>query len=152
MAGALRRGRRRRRSRLTPSWNGGPPNYYTGHSDTGARNTVGTIHDYNIGHDDWGWLGSYFDVVTPLSGRTHTDIDNSVVRLGRALKARSGSNSAPQRGNHGRQRAGGSRSTNAKTAASGSPHFFCASMRTVWPTSARRMRASPPSPSEPSSS
>jgi len=70
----------------TPFWDGGPPNYYTGHSDTGARNTFGTIHDYNIGHDDWGWLGDYFDVVTPLSGRTHTDIDNSVSRLGRALE------------------------------------------------------------------
>jgi len=57
-----------------------------GSVDTGARNTFGTIHDYNVEHDDWGWLGSYFDVVTPLAGRTHTDIDNSVSRLGRRLK------------------------------------------------------------------
>ncbi|HEY2744393.1 MAG TPA: hypothetical protein VGL86_07215 [Polyangia bacterium] len=70
----------------TPFWDGSPPNIYTGTSDTGARNTFGTIHDYNIGHDDWGWLGDYFDVVTPLTGETHTDIDNSITRLGRSLR------------------------------------------------------------------
>ena len=70
----------------TPFWEGGPPNIYTGNVDTGARNTFGTIHDYNIEHDDWGWLGSYFDVVTPLTGRTHSDIDHSAARLGRSLE------------------------------------------------------------------
>jgi hypothetical protein len=70
----------------TPFWENGPPNYYTGTVDTGARNTFGTIHDYNVGHDDWGWIGDYFDVVTPLSGETHTDIDNSVARLGRSIR------------------------------------------------------------------
>ncbi len=70
----------------TPFWENGPPNYYTGSVDTGGRNTFGTIHDYNIEHDDWGWVGDYFDVVTPLSGETHTDIDNTVTRLGRSLR------------------------------------------------------------------
>jgi hypothetical protein len=70
----------------TPFWQGNGPNYYTGNADTGARNTFGAIHDYNLAHDDWGWLGDYFDVVTPLSGRTHTDIDDSLSRLGRKLE------------------------------------------------------------------
>ena len=69
----------------SPFWNGGPPNRFTGSVDTGARNSFGTIHDYNVGHDDWGWIADYFDVVTPLSGRTHADLDHSVTRLGHAL-------------------------------------------------------------------
>ena len=71
----------------TPFWQNGPPNIYTGSVDTGGRNTFATIHDYNIGHDDWGWIGDYFDVVTPLTGETHNDIDNSVSRLGHAIRS-----------------------------------------------------------------
>lgn len=70
---------------FTPFWEHGPPNYYTGAPDTGPTNTFGVIHDYNIGHGDWPWVVDYFDVVTPLFGRTHNDIDQSATRLGHAL-------------------------------------------------------------------
>jgi len=70
----------------TPFWEHLPPNYYTGSVDTGARNTFGTIHDYNIARDDWGWIGDYLDVVTPLTGRTHDDIDDGAARAWQSLR------------------------------------------------------------------
>lgn len=70
---------------FTPFWEHGPPNYYTGAPDTSGANTYGVIHDYNIARGDWPWVADYFDVVTPLFGRTHTDIDQSATRLGHAI-------------------------------------------------------------------
>jgi hypothetical protein len=71
---------------FTPFWDGGPPNYYTGAPDTGTANSFGVIHDFNIGHRDWPWIADYFDVVTPLFGHTHQDIDTGAARLGRAIR------------------------------------------------------------------
>ncbi|MCA1662933.1 MAG: hypothetical protein LC659_01405 [Myxococcales bacterium] len=70
---------------FTPFWEAGPPNYYTGAPDTGGANTFGVIHDYNIGRGDWPWVADYFDVVTPLFGRTHGDIDQAATRIGHAI-------------------------------------------------------------------
>jgi hypothetical protein len=70
---------------FTPFWEHGPPNYYTGTPETSGANTFGVIHDYNIGRGDWPWVADYFDVVTPLFGRTHTDLDQSATRIGHAI-------------------------------------------------------------------
>ena len=80
----------------TPFWKPGPPNDYTGTPDTGARNTYATIHDFNIAHRDWPWIADYFDIVTPLTGRTHEDIDNSVVRFGHNCTTSSACPSRPR--------------------------------------------------------
>ncbi|MDB4968060.1 MAG: hypothetical protein JWN44_3749 [Myxococcales bacterium] len=68
----------------TPFWSNGPRlNSYTGVPDTGARNQFAAIHDYNLAAQQWPWFLSYFDVVTPLSGYTHGDIDAAVLEARR---------------------------------------------------------------------
>jgi hypothetical protein len=71
----------------TPFWSSGPRhNEYTGTPDTGMRNEFAAIHDYNLATKDWPWFLTYFDVVTPLFGVTHRDLDAAVVEARRRFR------------------------------------------------------------------
>jgi hypothetical protein len=71
----------------TPFWSSDPsPSLYTGSVDTSRLNSFAALHDFNIAAHDWPWLADYFDVVTPLSGYSHRDLDASIAAAWQRLR------------------------------------------------------------------